>query len=256
MFVRWHPRPDMMWDWPHSVFWSNWVELNVPIWPEKLHWNLWKCPSLKNQIMTLEKNRNDWEWELVSTSCRPAGPKFARRFHVRLRECRVWRGGSRSLASQGWRLSVVGAASFSPWGRVLPCPSVLESTTPSSSFSGQLLWRSNREGLHPIVLAQAILFWHNTPGSSQETAGNHCWKSLYWTAYHRHGSCISVALPTPETILGEISEVAHFQTRVGGELMLFVAKFCLGAWCQDVAEAKRGNCSGVIAVSTKISEKL
>ena len=63
-----------------------------------------------------------------------------------------------------------------------------------------------------------------------------------------------VTLPTPETVLGEISEVAHF--RVGGKLMLFVAKFCLGAWCQDVAEAKRGDNSGVIAVSTKISEKL
>ena len=38
--------------------------------------------------------------------------------------------------------------------------------------------------------------------------------------------------------------------------MLFVAKFCLGAWCQDVAEAGRGDYSGVIAVSTKISEKI
>ena len=56
MFVCWHPRPDMMRDWSHSVFWSNWVELNIPIWPEKSRWKLF---SLKNQIMTLEQNRND-----------------------------------------------------------------------------------------------------------------------------------------------------------------------------------------------------
>ena len=31
--------------------------------------------------------------------------------------------------------------------------------------------------------------------------------------------------------------------------MLFVAKFCLGAWCQDVAEAKRGDITATLEAS-------
>ena len=49
-------------------------------------------------------------------------------------------------------------------------------------------------------------------------------------AYHWNGSCIALPLTAPETILGEIPEIAHFKTRFAAWRLEGDCCFLLSSW--------------------------
>ena len=233
MFVSCHPWPDVMRDWSHSVFWSNRIELYIPIWPElqintnklmvililllyilwpwdwiglggELKW--WAHPSIQGSPTSFVNFSFDWE-NVAS------GARVANLLNVR------------SEGSLGWKqhLPLHGIETFAvhwPGWVQLPLhpPQVVR------------CWGAIRKQgwIHPCWGCTSS--YHTILAVHIRKLGGNIKEGPMLT-YHWHRSCVPIPLTTPETILCEIPEVAHFPTKALG-----------GGWRGTVVVWK--NCDG------------
>ena len=233
----------------------NWTEYRGLAWITNQHVQRISFVQ-SSHFMTLGLDTLGWGSQLLSASFPPRQPRYIRQFRIRRNE------GGKFDARRDWRISWVKSALSSPWD--LGSRSFLVSTTPFSSSSGPPLLRRSKEGMRPSALE---FYWRgSTLVSNQETEGRKITigKRLKVTAaYHWNGSCIALPLTAPETILGEIPEIAHFKTRFAawrleGDccLLLLGGTTVIVGGCQRVAEAKKGGWprSPGVVMSTQIKE--